>query len=62
MTGRFQVSATILLTYCPVRVTAEARHGKMMVTSDFVVPVPIVIVSPKPWDVVEGAGARRGAR
>lgn len=62
MARSFQGSATILLTYCPVRVTAEARHGKMMVTSDFVVPFPFVIVSPKSRDVVEGAGARGGAR
>lgn len=50
-----QMSGTEFLTNCPVRVTAKARHGKMVVASDLVVPFPIIVVSGKTRDVVEGA-------
>lgn len=44
-----------VLTNCPVWVTAEARHGKMVVASDLVVTVPVIVLSCKARDVVEGS-------
>lgn len=52
------------LTHCPVWVTAETRHGKMVVRRELVVPV--IVLSCKARDVVEGARGggrrRRGGR
>lgn len=52
----------ISLTHCPIWVTAEARHGEVMMTSELVVPLPVIVLSTKARHVVKGAGTRGGAR